>query len=258
MGAVTGLIGSGKQADATKYAANQTATSAANALAFNKQVYGDTLSNEQPYVAAGKTAVNNLATETAPGGSLVAGFTTPFSFNGVDLLNDPAYQFDLSQGEQAVQRSAAAAGGLVSGGALKDLTNYAQGTASNQFQQSYQNALTNYQTAFNVFNSNQSNSFNRQAQMAGLGQNGVSQTATSGTAASGINAQTSAESANAIANLTTSGAVASSAGLVGAGRAATSAGNSIANYFAQNSGSSYGTPMTPYTPTYPVDPQTGL
>ena len=58
-------------------------------------------------------------------GSLTAGYPGGnFSFSGVNESNDPAYQFDLSQRQQAIQRSAAASGGLVSGGALKDLDTY--------------------------------------------------------------------------------------------------------------------------------------
>ena len=63
----------------------------------------------------------------------------PFQFN---IQDDPGYQFRLQQGMKAVQQSAAAGGALGSGGALKALTQYGQGFASNE----YQNAFNRHQT----------------------------------------------------------------------------------------------------------------
>jgi hypothetical protein len=94
-----------------------------------------------------------------------------FNFSGVNLLNDPAYQFDLQQGENAIQGSAAASGGLVRGASMAALNNYAQGNALNSYQTAYNNALTNYNTAYNVWANNQQNTFNRQLSMASLGEN---------------------------------------------------------------------------------------
>jgi hypothetical protein len=239
VGATTSLVGAHEQASAAGQAADQSSQAAANSLAFNKQVYSDTRAAEQPYLAAGNTAANALGAGIADG-SLTAGFAPKFSFTGVDLLNDPAYKFNLEQGTNAVQQSAAARGGLVSGGTLKDLSTFGQGYASNQFQQSYQNALQNYNTAFNVFNSNQGNQFARLASVAGLGQNAATGTATSGAAASGTGAQIALNGAANTGNFLTQGAVAGSAGLVGAGNAATSGINSVANSLALQSGSSYG------------------
>lgn len=45
----------------------------------------------------------------------------------------PDYQFRLSEGEKALNRSAAARGNLLSGAQLKDLTGYGQGLASTEY-----------------------------------------------------------------------------------------------------------------------------
>jgi hypothetical protein len=244
-GAIAGsAISSHEQADATKTAAQIQEESNANTLAFQKQVYGTTLADEQPYMTAGNTAANALNAGISDG-SLTEGWTTPFSFTGVDLQNDPAYQFDLSQGQQAVQRSAAAQGGLVSGGALKDLDSYSQGYASNQFQQSYENALGAYQQAYNIFSNNQANQFNRLSSVAGLGQNAVTQTATSGNAAAGTIANTNTNTANALSNLTTSQANASGAATIAATNQIGNAANSFANSLALQTGSGYKSPTAP-------------
>jgi hypothetical protein len=56
------------------------------------------------------------------------------------LLNDPSkiqqtagYQFDVDQGNQAINRSAAARGSLNSGGVLAELAKYGQGMASAEY-----------------------------------------------------------------------------------------------------------------------------
>jgi hypothetical protein len=61
----------------------------------------------------------------------------------VDFSNffaSPDYQFALKQGEQTVQNSAAAQGGLYSGNALRALTEYGQGSAT-QYLNNYANRL---------------------------------------------------------------------------------------------------------------------
>jgi hypothetical protein len=68
----------------------------------------------------------------------------------------------MDQGMTALQSSAAARGGLLNGGTLKDITNYAQGQASNE-----------YGNAYGRFTNDQTNRFNRLASVAGLGQNAV-------------------------------------------------------------------------------------
>lgn len=49
------------------------------------------------------------------------------------LGEDPGYKFRLAEGTKAIERSAAARGGLLGGRTLKDLTKYQQGVASDEF-----------------------------------------------------------------------------------------------------------------------------
>ena len=57
------------------------------------------------------------------------------------LRNTPGYQFALSQGAQARERSAAARGGLNSGNTLAALEEYGQGVADQGFQEYLQNVM---------------------------------------------------------------------------------------------------------------------
>ena len=62
---------------------------------------------------------------------------------GMDQFNaDPGYAFRMSEGMKAIERSAAARGGLLSGSTLKGITRFGQDTASNE----YTNAFNRYQT----------------------------------------------------------------------------------------------------------------
>lgn len=266
------------EADAAKYAANLQSQASANSLAFQQQTWNQTQANQKPFLQAGQQSIGNLSGETQPGGALNQSWNQnfsyspfsggqpysnasfsygqqPFSFSGVNESNDPAYQFDLQQGEQAVQRSAAAQGGLVSGGAMKDLNDYAQGYASNQYQQSYQNALqgyqtnfnnslagyqTNYsnalqqyQTAYNVFENNQANSFNRQAAVAGIGQTAINNLSATGAQTANTYANTSLTGAAGAGNYLTQGASAIGAGTIGIGNALQSGINGSVNALAQ-------------------------
>lgn len=57
------------------------------------------------------------------------------------MQQTPQYQFAEQQGIQALDNSAAASGGLLTGGHIKDILNYSQGLASQQFQNIYSNLM---------------------------------------------------------------------------------------------------------------------
>jgi hypothetical protein len=59
------------------------------------------------------------------------------NLNLADVQNDPGYQFNLAQGQQGLDRAAAAGGGLFSGAALKAASQYNQDFANNYYNQAY-------------------------------------------------------------------------------------------------------------------------
>jgi len=84
-------------------------------------------------------------------------------FSMDDFEADPGYQFRLDQGNKALQNAAAATGNLNSGRALKDAIGYNSGMASQE-----------YGNAYNRFNNDQTNQFNRLATITGIGQSSAS------------------------------------------------------------------------------------
>jgi len=146
-------------------------------------------------VLGGGQQNQQLGMQTAPGqaggGSAGGGFgslLTPYSghFTAPDALteqNDPGYKARLALGTDAIQRSAAARGGVLTGGTAKALDTYGQDYASNEYGNVYNRALTGFQTGYNQYNNDQNNIFNRLSALAGGGQTASGQLASAGQSA---------------------------------------------------------------------------
>jgi hypothetical protein len=108
-----------------------------------------------------------------------------------DYQADPGYAFRMAEGMKALERSAAARGGALSGGALKGIERYGQGLASEE-----------YGRAFERYNTNQANVFNRLASLAGVGQTANAATGQAGSnyanAVTGISQNDATNQGNAI------------------------------------------------------------
>ncbi len=70
---------------------------------------------------------------------------------GVSDSNDPGYSARLAAGTSALQNSAAAKGTLLTTGTSKDLTQFGQDYASNEYGNVYNRALTTYNTNYQGF-----------------------------------------------------------------------------------------------------------
>ncbi len=135
--------------------------SANNTLAEGLNRTGDAT---QPYRDAGQTGLNLMSQQAQ--NPLAA-----FSFNYDDYKNDPAYQFELNSGSQAITNNAAAHGLASSGNVLQELGTFGQGTAAKYYQQAFDRAGTGY--GLNLAGRNQQ--FNEANALAQQGQFGTSQ-----------------------------------------------------------------------------------
>ena len=93
----------------------------------------------------------------------------------------------------------------MSGATLKALQNYGQESASQE-----------YSNAYNRFNADQTNRYNRLSNLVGIGQNAAAQVGNAG-----------AQTAQAVANNTMSGANSTAAGQVGSANAWSGAANNL-------------------------------
>lgn len=130
------------------------------------ELYGQLLPNAQarfqPYQQAGQNALAQYLQgigQNAPGSDLpqfqyggeIPGYqsTGQFQFNQNALLDNPAYQFRLNQGIEALNRGAGASGNLGSGNRLNALMDLGQNMASQEYENEFQRQLagsnTNYQ-----------------------------------------------------------------------------------------------------------------
>lgn len=249
---------------ASRSAANTQAQAAQNAAQEQWNQFETTQANEQPYMNLGQSAI--IPQLQAMGYNVTQGADGQYSLsvNPSSILQQkfkaptlaeaqqtPGYQFTLQQGTQAVNNSAAAKGGLLSGATLKDLTAYGQGLASTTYQQDFNNDLTAFNTNYN----SAANNVNRLSGLTTLGQN----------AATTVGNQGLQTAANA-GQLTTSAANASAAGTVGSANAVSGALSSIgagaSNYgllsqLTNQGTSSYGSAASTSTPTDLISSYTG-
>jgi hypothetical protein len=128
-GAVVGSAVIG--ANAANKAANTQADAANRAADLQNQQYQQNVTRQKPFYDVGVNALPEL---------VAASKYTPFGMQ--QFQADPGYAFRLKEGQQALDRSAAARGGLISGGALKAAQRYGQDMGS----QEYMNAFNRYQT----------------------------------------------------------------------------------------------------------------
>ena len=145
----------------------------------------------------------------APQGPGAGDFNRDFTL--ADFQRDPGYQFRMDEGRRALERSAAARGGLMGGGTLKALERYAQGYASNE-----------YGNAYNRFNADRDRRFNRLSSLAGIGQTASRDVASMGQ-----------QTAAGMANNTLQAGNAAAAGSVGQANAISGGLQTLGNYWQQ-------------------------
>lgn len=231
LGAAGSLAAGSEQAGAAKNAQELQAQEAQNALNFQEKEWNQQQVNEEPFLKAGQGAIGELSSLlSSPGEGLLSPWTGTFNApTAAEAEQTPGYEFARQQGELGVQNSAAASGGLLTGGTLKAEQQYGQNLADTNYQNVFQNALTQYQTAYNTFQNNQTNTYNRLAGVAGMGQTTAAQLGTQGAQAAGnvgnINLTTGAQQGNDI-NL---GGAATASGYVGATNALTSGLNNASS-----------------------------
>jgi hypothetical protein len=153
-------------------------------------------------------------------GSLAQGFNEQFqSPTDVTEQNDPGYQFRLKQGQEALQNSAAARGGLLSGGTAKALSDYNQNSASAEYGNVYNRAYNNFTTRYNIFKQNQNDLFNRYATLSGIGQTSAGQLSNAGLTTAGQVGNILQNSATNIGQQYNNAAAANASGYVGSANA---------------------------------------
>jgi len=167
IGGVSSAVGASAQAGASENATN-----------VQEQMFNEQVANEQPFMTAGTQDVNELNYLMGTGNRTGAGINP--SLGGYGSLNQPfttanwkslspAYNFQLQQGAQGTLNQSSSSQGAESGAALSGLQAYNQGAAN-----------TSFNNAFNMYQTQQQNTYSRLAGIANLGEAAASNQATGG------------------------------------------------------------------------------
>jgi len=131
IGGGAALIGASMTSSAARSGATAQAAAADRSGELQQQQFERQVELQAPFREAGLRALPELE---------AASRYTPFGM--AQFQQDPGYGFRLSEGQKALDRQAAARGGLISGAALKGAQRFGQEMGS----QEYTNAFNRYQT----------------------------------------------------------------------------------------------------------------
>lgn len=159
-----------------------------------------------PWREAGEAALEQMVAGGKAGGEFNREFTL------ADFTKDPGYEFRRQEGQRGVEAGAAARGGVLSGAALKGVTRYNQDYSSGE-----------YQNAYNRFNNDKTQRFNRLASVAGVGQTATRDVAQQGAQTASNVAQNQIGAGNAQAS-----------SYVGQGNAISGAAKTLGNFAMSN------------------------
>lgn len=185
-------------ASASKSAAREQARSADAATAAQERMFAKQVELQEPFRQVGVNALPEL---------VAASKYEPFTMEKYQA--DPGYGFRLREGMKALERSAAARGGLLSGATLRGVQEYGQDLASQE-----------YTNAFNRYQAERAARLNPLQSLTGMGQ----------TTAANVATQAGQLGQNVGANLMAGGAARAS-GYVGAANALTGAIGQGLNYY---------------------------
>ena len=200
IGAGGAIVGGMISGSAARSAAGTQAAAADRATDVQREMFERQVKLQEPWRKAGEQALNKLIP-----------LTDYRQFGMRQFQADPGYGFRMSEGMKALERSAAARGGLLSGATLKGIQRFGQDLGS----QEYQNAFNRYQAE-------------RQARLgplqslAGVGQTTAQQLGQAGQ-----------QMASNVGETLTSGAAARASGYVGQANALSGALGGAANAYMQ-------------------------
>jgi hypothetical protein len=159
--AASGAYGARQQAKAAKSAANAQVQAAAESARLQREMFAEQNRLQEPFRQGGLTGQNRIMELLGIGGNAEAGDYGRYGrdFAMSDYEADPGYAFRLSEGNKALERSAAARGMVMSGSMFKGAQRFGQDLASQE-----------YQNAFNRYQVNRSNQLNPLQSLMGSGQ----------------------------------------------------------------------------------------
>ena len=206
IGGVASNMAASKQSSAATQAAETTAGAQVYSADLQKEMYEQTRTDQEPWRIAGEKALQTI--QERP--------DFQFTADTFEQFKDPSYDFRMQEGVNALDRSAASRGRLLSGAQDRAVTRYGSDLASQEYGNAFNRAMATDQ--YNL---------GKQQSLAGVGQQ-----------ATNLVSQAGQSTASGIANTTMSGAAAQGNALIAGGEAtanmyggiAQSANQGVGNY----------------------------
>ncbi len=180
-GVIGGAIGGLDSSRATQEGYNTTGNGilqgVGTAEGYNDKAQNQLSPWQQQGLDAGSTMQKNV--NTAAGGigtgvNTLSGIATGATPVNISQFYDPSMAFTANQAQQAMQRSAAARGGVINGGAMKDISAQISGLASQNFNNAAGMALNEQGQQISAANSLEGNGINANGQLGTLVNAGAS------------------------------------------------------------------------------------
>jgi len=211
------IVGGAMSSRAASKAAQAQERAAQQAADVQREIFQKQTELQEPFRQAGISSQNELMRLLGIGGDATAadyGMLTR-SYRPENLQMDPGYAFRLSEGQKALERSAAARGGLLSGSMLKGAQRFGQELGSQE-----------YMNAFNRAQAELGNRLGALGSLYGAGQMATQQ----------VGSQAGQMGTN-VGNLMMSGGQARASGYMGQANALNQALGGIAGAYGQYAGS---------------------
>ncbi len=203
-----------EQSNAAVEAAKLNAAAGDKALAFNRDVLAQQQKNAQPWIDAGTGALKTIGEITSdPGYSWSQTYKNPTI---EEAMASPELQFQMQQGQRALEAYQRGAGIHLSGAAAKEIAEFGQGVASQNYGRVADRNLQAYNTNYNSFANERTARLNPLLAVAGFGQTSTGNLNTTLSQGSNENANIGMTTAANVGNLQTSAAAARASGYVGA------------------------------------------
>src|SRR5215831_4599940 len=213
IGAGGAIAGGVIQSNNSRQAAQTQADAARQANNQQYAMYMQARADQMPYTQAGYGALANEQALANQPMDYPAWDPSQYAFHAPttgEMELDPGYQFRVSEGLKALQRSGAAAGMTLSGAQAKGLEDWNQQAASQEYQNVFNRSLdvrnTNYNAAYDAWRQNWNQQltrrqqlFNEQAGIAGTGQTATQQLGSLGSATAARAGGYTAGAGNALA-----------------------------------------------------------
>ncbi len=171
VGGISSWFGGKSTSDATKANAEATLAATKNTNAMLQRQYDQNRKDNESWRLAGEEALKKIQSD--PGFQFIS--------EDFDFFSDPSYEFRKQESINALDRSAASRGNILSGAQNKAITRYAGNLASQEYGNAFNRYMAKENQRFNQQKNIYDTNLNTQKVLAGVGQQAINSNIASGT-----------------------------------------------------------------------------